>query len=180
VCFLYKNSYCNDISHKNDTIKTDTISGVFLYEVNVPERCYSRMDQIEQGNNFIWYDNQIKKKTIGKLYQRGVIVLNYDNSITNFEKQSHLVLAQKQKSIDSFLNAFNYFSYHNNAQEKTLVYDKSGKLSYRKLRAKFIVVELGDQQQLVPMMKQYTCCYANRQMPVRTFFIIDIVSYNFY
>ena len=58
----------------------------------------------------------------------------------------------------------------------TIVYDKSRKLSFKKIYAEFIVYKLGKLEQLIPKTKDYECCFSNFSVFTQTYFIKDVLN----
>ena len=161
--------------------RNDTISGYFLFEVNVPKKCFTRFDQIEQGNNLINYDASIATNDVGTIYEKGVFCLSPQPFIEKFFLKGNPNLTQNRKSVDSFVQLLNPFMHENDsAFNKSLIKDKSGLLSYKKVYARFCILKLGNVDQLVPQTINYRCCYANYKRSIKTFYIKDILEYKIF
>lgn len=161
--------------------KTDTIEGFFLYEVNVPSKCYSRFDQIEQGNNLILFDSVGVSAEIKSVYDKGVFFYLYQPVITEFIMNTGKGIAQKKESI----KAFNLSIHHDIHKEdslyhETLYFDKQRILSYKKLYAKFCVKYLGYLKQLIPVTKDYKCCYTNQVKSIKSYFVTEVISFTLF
>lgn len=169
-----------NIALKNN-IPVDTIQGYFLYEANVPLMCYSRFDQIEQGNNLIFFDSSINKKEIQELYTKGVFIYSYPLVIQQYINKKGSGLPQNKTAVWDFERAISYFHHQKDSlYNRTLYYDKKNILSYKKICAKFACINLGKLKQLIPKTANYKCCYSNTSEMINTFFIIDVFEFKLY
>jgi len=181
ISFILLASINNDFAGNHQkTIKLDTISATFLYEVNVPEMCYQRFDQIDQGNNLILYNKNIKRVNIDSLYNNGIYYFSNDKFTHNLEVQNGINVYQNKSSIYNFLNSIDYSHHRNSKYRKTLIRDKSGILLYKKVYAKFVVAFLGQQMQLTPQTNNYKCCYSNNTESINAYLIVDVINYKIY
>jgi hypothetical protein len=161
--------------------KRDTVSGYFLYEVNVAYKCYSRFDQIEQGNNLILYDSLMSNLDIKDLYKHGVFYFEYQYPIVRYIENHKKGLSQVKEDISRFNDSISSFRHvDDSSYMKTLVYDNSKVLSYKLVYAKFIVVHLGKLKQLIPTTQNFRCCYSNTIKEIDTYFITDILEFKIY
>jgi hypothetical protein len=161
------------MNHKKVALKTDTISGVFLYEFNVTEKCYQRFDQIERTRNLIRYTDEIKDLDISQLYDRGIYILFYENFLSNII--SKYKLWQNRKNVDGFVG---YMVRHSGEEyDQNIIYDKSGILSFKKIYIKMVVCDLNKRRQLTPRTKNYVCCYSNLKRAIPTYFVTDIIDF---
>lgn len=161
-----------------DNFRVDTIQGYFLYEVNVPAKCFTRFDQIEQGNNLIFFDSLISVRRIEKLYQRGVFLFEYQPIIDQYINDHQLGLTQNKDAIRNFNHAISYAIHRDDsAYNKELYYDEKKILAYKKVYAKFSFVTLGGLKQLIPITENYKCCYSNKTEMTNSFFIIDVFNF---
>ncbi len=158
--------------------KIDTIEGFFFYEFDVPIKCYNRFDQIEQGNNLIYFDSLLSEQNIKNFYKKGVFVYQYQPFIHKFIEDKKVGISQNKQSINQFNKAINYnFQINDSSYLKTLYKDEKKIISYKKLYAKFLCLNLGELQQLVPKTKNYQCCYSNIDENLNTFFVIDVLDF---
>ena len=166
---------------KLDKIQEDTIAGYFLYEVNVPLKCYTRFDQIERGHNLIIYDSLIGEKNIQYLYRNGIYILDYESLIVQYITRQGKGIPQNQDALWSFRKAiYHSFNETDTADTQNLHFDKSKTLSYKKIYAKFVVLRLGKLEQMIPDTNNYQCCYANRKEVINSFFITDILEFDLF
>jgi hypothetical protein len=157
----------------------DTVEGVFLYEVNVPQKCYTRIDEIEQGNNLIYFDSLINVKEIVDLYTKGVYTLEFQPFLEPAFRskgilQNRNTIVEFQKNIHPYINE-NDSNYHRN-----LYYDSRKILTFKKVYLKFECKNLGELSQLIPTTKNYKCCYSNMKVKLNTFYITEIFDYRVY
>lgn len=159
--------------------KYDTIYRTFLYEVNVPLQCYTRFDQTERGHNLILYDSLISNTEIDLLYEKGIFVVSYEPIISDFIMKNRQGLSQNKERIMAFHKKASLVVHQNDSiSSSELIYDKSRILTYRKINARIVVTHLGKLSQLIPFMKNYTCCYSNQMKEIETFFIVDILEFD--
>jgi hypothetical protein len=162
-----------------EAIHMDTITGCFLYEVNVPNKCYTRWDQIEQGNNLVFFDSLIGKKPIDELYRKGVFMFEYQPVIARFIEKRRAGIAQNTASIKRFRDSIGFATHeHDRLYTRNLYYDSKKILTYKKVRATFVVLPVKALEQLVPDTRHYTCCYANKTEKLDTYFITDVLEFN--
>jgi hypothetical protein len=165
-------------SHIN---KTDTIEGFFLYEVNTPRKCYTRFDQIEQGNNLIYFDSIALNKNIEEAYTNGLFYFLYQSVINNYIKKIGHGINQDKNSVYRFTLAIDYLIHdRDSVYNKTLYFDNSRILTYKKVYAKFVALNIGYLDQLVPVTKNYECCYSNKKKSLNTYFITKVISFKLY
>lgn len=159
----------------------DTIQGYFFYEFNVPLMCYSKLDQIEQSHNLIYFDSLISKIEIRELYQKGVFAYQFQPMVDKFIKKNKADIPQNKTAFWKFYRAISYYEHINDsAYKEQLYYDSKKKLSYKKVFAKFSIVNLGKLKQLVPNTHNYICCYSNKTESLNTYFIIDVLEFKLY
>jgi len=157
-------------------LKPDTISGFFLYEFDVPQKCYARFDQIERLHNLIAYSDGMSNDDIIKLYRKGIFILEYENFLGNATSRKHI--SQNRRNVDGFLT---YMVRHSGEEyDYSLIHDKSGILSYKKIYAKLVVYNLHRRWQLTPKTDDYECCYSNEKRSIPTYFVTDILEYKVY
>lgn len=171
----------NSPDTKPGPLPIDTLEGLFFYEVNVPEKAYTKFDQVEQSNKLIPYDSLIYYKNIEDLYEHGVYIFHYESIMGDFINERRQGIARNkvaiQKLDDSvcmpvFLGDSAYLS--------NLYFDKSRSFSYKKIYAKLAVVNLGRRDQLIPKADNYRCCYSNRKGKPDTYFIVDVLESKLY
>lgn len=165
--------------HSNRFIQfqIDTLEGFFLYEINAPEKCYTRFDQIEQGNALLRFDTLISKKPITEFYRRGIFIFAFQPIMQNYIKDFSIGAIQNKNVINNFLSKINNLIKEKDSTGKgVLYYDSKKLLSFKKVYLRLVVASLGYQKQLVPKTKKYKCCYSNTLEEINTFFIIDILA----
>lgn len=169
----------NHQSARPNPALSDTLEALFLYEINVPSKCYTRFDQIEQERSLIFFDSRISSlQSIEKLYQKGVFFLSYQPVVNKFMEDHPGSYDQNRNSIQGFNNIIKpLIRMEDSSFNKSLYYDKDQIISYKKIYARIVVVELGNLTQLVPDTKKYKCCYSNRTERIKSYFITDILSF---
>lgn len=168
----------NKVSKQIAFNECDTIEGFFLYEVNVPMKCYSRFDQIEQGNNFICYDSIKFNENIQDVYQNGVFYFIFQPVIANFMTKTGTRINQDKVSVNTFSLSVDYLNHLEDTDYNNLLYyDRNKILTYKKFFAKFVVQKLGYIKQLIPTTKNYECCYSNKLKSVKSYFVTKVISF---
>lgn len=168
----------NKAAPKNP-LQIDTVQAYFFYEVNVPLMCYSRFDQIEQGNNLIYFDSLINHKEIEELYKgETVFICEYQGMMEEYMEKAKAGITQNKESIQNFQKNIFYLTHQDDtAYTRTLYHDKNRILTYKKIYAKFACANVGKLKQLVPITKNFKCCYSNSLERIQTFFIIDVFEF---
>jgi hypothetical protein len=162
-------------------VTTKLIEGYFLYEANVPEKCFARFDQIEQGNNLIFFDTLVNEVGIEQLYQKGVFVFQYQPMLEKVVDSGKVKTDQNREPLNQFEKAISYILHNEEYQyNNTYYYDSSKVLTYKKIYAQFRVVNCGKINQLVPHMGNYECCYSNEIEAIETYFISDVMQFKLY
>ena len=160
---------------------SDTVEGFFLYEVNVPRKCFTRFDQIEQGNNFVHFDSVGLNTNLFHVYKKGVFYFSYQPVIADYILKMGISTEQDKISIHDFTLGIDYLNHRNDSNyNKTLYYDGSKLLTYKKFYAKFTVKNLGHIDQLIPKTMNYECCYWNQLKSVQTYLVKKIISFRIY
>jgi hypothetical protein len=163
------------------TLRNDTISGFFLYEVNVPDLCFSRFDQIEESNRLIIYDNNIRAQPIDRLYKKGVFYLDYARPIENYILNNRKSLTQNKIALNTFLTIISPFRHLNEeGYKKGLIFDKTNTLSYKKVYMKFVCIRLEKNFVMIPKTIDYKCCFSAEEKYLDLYFIKDILAYTIY
>lgn len=160
-------------------IKIDTLSGLFLYGINVPFRCYSRGDEISGMGNLIWFSEDISKKNIAELYKKGIFTYapSTENIHKAFEKGDSSSVSESKNMRKFEIQAIRYLMSDDSLKSKTLIYDASKNLSYLKIYAKLAVEDLGPMKALIPKTDGYQCCYSNMSAVIETYLIKDIIEF---
>jgi hypothetical protein len=159
----------------------DSLEGMFFYEGNVPYKCFTRLNQVEQSNNIIFFDEQITSLSIEQLYKKGVFYFTYPSLISDYIKQHKVSLAQNKNSIQKFEKKISFLIHKDDsAYNSTLYYDSSKILSFKKFYGKIYFFDLGKLEQFVPYSRNYECCYWNIKTTTQTFFITDISEVKIY
>ena len=159
----------------------DSLEGMFFYEGNVPYRCFARLDQVEQSNNIICFDEQIISLSIEELYKKGIFYFTYPSLISDYIKQHKVSLTQNKNSIQKFEKEINFLIHKDDGTyNNTLYYDSSKILSFKKFYGKIYFFKLGKLEQFVPSTRNYKCCYSNIKITTETFFITNIIAVKIY
>lgn len=161
--------------------KIDTIQGYFLYEVDAPSKCFARFDQIEQGNNLIYFDTLIGKSRIGNLYEKGVFLFEYQPLMYKYATSHEGGVKQNRTSIQKFSNSIDADDHKDDSvYRKNLYYDSNKVIAYKKVYAKFVIISMGKLEQMIPVTENYKCCFSNKKAYLNTFFIIDVLNFIVY
>jgi hypothetical protein len=159
----------------------DSTEGLFFYEVNAPLKCFTRFDQIEQSNNIVFFAENISSVQIDELYSKGIFYYSYPAVISNYILETRTSLPQIKSSILDFEKKLNYLSHASDSvYQKTLYYDSSKVLSFKKFSAKIFFFSLGELNQRIPSLNDYTCCYSNKKIKTKAFSIYDIKEVKVY
>jgi hypothetical protein len=162
-------------------VKVDTLSGLFLYEINVPFNCYSRFDQIEQGNSLIYFSDDISKKNITEVYKKGIFTYSPTEAIINKALKEGFNTVSKSENIWKFVRQTAPYIYEKDSiNSKSLIYDISGNLTYIKIYAKIAVENLGPTKVLIPKTDGYQCCFSNSSTEVETYLILNFIDFRIY
>lgn len=162
-------------------LRVDTIQGYFLYEANVPFKCYSRYDQIEQSHNLIFFDSSISTTEIISSYQKGVFAYQFQPMIDKIITQKQISIPQNKNNFWKFHKAISYIDHVNDSvYNNQLYYDRKNILAYKKVYATFATIDLGKIGQLVPNTDNYSCCYSNTTDSLNTYFITDVIDFIIY
>jgi hypothetical protein len=157
---------------------TDTLEGYFLYEVNVPAMCYTRFDQIEQGRNMLFFDSLLVKGPMNRLYEKGVFFINYDLPIADYIYKNEVNFNRDTSSIGKFqIDLSPLLHSKDSSYLKSLYFDKTGILSYKKVYAKFSCIRLKKVSQLIPKTSGFECCYSNERKKIDSYIITKIINY---
>jgi hypothetical protein len=155
------------------SLKTDTLSGYFCYEINVPDLCYTTF-QINQAPSIVFWNEEFSNMTINKIYRKGVISLGYDGFVEN---------SKYKMGLDQYKSAINKF--HKDIYRYTrladsdsrLIKDRSGYLTFKKFHARIIVKYLGKLDVLIPDTKHFRPPSSSKKKSTKVYFVTDILDY---
>gem|GEM_PF-6617006 len=162
-------------------IQVDTITGDFLFELNVAYSCYSRFDQIEQLDDIIIYDSLLLKRDLQRLYRKGMYVILPAKRIQDFLKQPEIRSRRKDSSVFNFLRP----TFVKKRAGDSLFYasatsDRTGRLLYRKFHATLVCAKIGPVETMIPDMRKYKCCYANKKEQIDSWYILEVINGEWY
>ncbi|SHN29565.1 hypothetical protein SAMN05216311_108220 [Chitinophaga sp. CF418] len=157
----------------------DTISGIFMYEANVPLVAHAR-DQIEQTSLIIKFDSLCYQNPIA-LYDCGVFFYLCSRSKRDSIEMNVDIKYSDDNSVISMLKKLNYMINATDSNYlRTIIFDNEKILMYKKIYAKFTYVNIGKTNVLVPKLQNYRCCYSHSKRKIDSYCILKVLEYEVY
>jgi hypothetical protein len=136
---------------------------------------------VENSNNIVYFGKINRQSDIEKLYKKGVFFFLFGSEIIEYINESNTFLVQNKKSIQEFDSAINYVKYlFDTSYNSTLFYDTKKILTYKKVYLKFSYKNLGKRDLLIPDISNYECCYSNKKISARCYFITEVIEFKIF
>jgi hypothetical protein len=152
--------------------------GFFLYEVDVPQKNFTRFDQIESSNRLLIIDSLTNKFSVGEIYNAQIFFIKAEDCIAEMKIKNYPNTLQNKKSINKFESSVSYLTHLNDESiNDYIIKDSSGILSYIVIQANISYVELGKVEILIPKIENYHCCFSNQSKLINCNYIVNIENF---